>query len=71
MYPSYVLLIMRGRIALVVSARGWSSSQHEGRKARFSRRRLRRTSMPKQSLTKRTMVRIHNKTVARWQQLCY
>ena len=27
--------------------------------------------MPKQSLTKRTMVRIYNKTVARWQQLCY
>jgi hypothetical protein len=44
--------------------------------ARFSRRRLcrlrkRRTSMPKQSLTKRTMVRIYNKMVVRWQQLCY
>jgi hypothetical protein len=26
---------------------------------------------PKQSLTKRTMVRIYNKTVVRWQQLCY
>ena len=27
--------------------------------------------MPKQSVTKRTMVRIYNKTVVRWQQLCY
>jgi TIR domain len=27
--------------------------------------------MPKQSLTKRTMVRIYNKMVVRWQQLCY
>ena len=31
----------------------------------------RRTSMPKQSLTKRTMVRIYNKMVVTWQQLCY
>ena len=27
--------------------------------------------MPKQSLTKRTMVRIYNKMAVRWQQLCY
>jgi hypothetical protein len=26
---------------------------------------------PKQSPTKRNMVRIYNKTVVRWQQLCY
>ena len=41
-----------------------------------SRRRLcrlkkRRTSMPKQSLRKRTMVTIYDKMVVRWQQLCY
>jgi hypothetical protein len=29
------------------------------------------TCMPMQSLTKRTMVRIYNNMVARWQQLCY
>jgi hypothetical protein len=29
------------------------------------------TSIPKQSPTKRNMVRIYNRTVVRWQQLCY
>ena len=38
---------------------------------RQSTLRKRRTSMPKQSLTKSAMVRIYNKTVVRWQQLCY
>ena len=46
-------------------------TQSEILEKRLCRLKKRRTSMPKQSLTKRTMVRIYNKTVVRWQQLCY